>query len=150
MNAKSFLKTLSIIHAGLLASLTGFAIFCYFQVGSFEARMSEGNLFIYLVPVAAVAGYFLSQWVFRKQIQSISKNRPLLQKLEKYQKALLIKYALLEGPGFLAVIAYYLSGNALHLVIAIALIVYLFVQRPTVEKIKADLPLSYEEEKEFK
>ena len=112
--------------------------------------MSEGNLFIYLVPVAAVAGYFLSQWVFRKQIQSISKNQPLSQKLEKYQKALLIKYALLEGPGFLAVIAYYLSGNALHLVIAIALIVYLFVQRPTVEKIKADLPLSYEEEKEFK
>lgn len=149
LNAKLFVKTLSIIHAALLASLAGFALFCYFQVGSFEANMSETNLFIYLVPVAAAAGYFLSQSIFRKQVQGISNNQPLSQKLAKYQIATLIKYALLEGPGILAVIAYYLSGNALHLVIAIALIVYLFVQRPTKEKIKTDLPLSYEEEKGF-
>jgi flagellar biosynthesis protein FliP len=42
-----------------------------------------------------------------------------------------------------------LSGNALYLVIAIALIAYLFVQRPTADKINKNLPLTLEEQKQF-
>lgn len=149
MRPRLFLKTLSIIHTALLVVLIAFGIFTYFQNGSFTPRMNRQDLFIYIVPVVAAAGYFLSQFLFRKQLQTIQREEELPAKLSKYQSASLIKYALLEGPGFLALIAYYLSGNALYLVIAIALIAYLFVQRPTADKINTNLPLTLEEQKQF-
>lgn len=149
MQLKSFLKTLTIIHTALCAGLILFTIFAYSQNGNFTARMDQQAIFIYVVPIVAAAGYFLSQLLFKKQIQAISREEQLSVKLGKYQSASLIKYALLEGPGFLALIAYFWSGNALHLVIAIALVAYLLVQRPTAEKIKKGLPLTLEEQKQF-
>lgn len=149
MQLRSFLKTLTIIHTALCAGLILFAVFAYYQNDDFTARMDPQAIFIYLVPIVAVAGYFLSQVLFKKQIQAISSEEQLSAKLGKYQSASLIKYALLEGPGFLALIAYFWSGNALYLVIAIALVAYLFVQRPTAEKIKKGLPLTLKEQKQF-
>ena len=149
MQLKTYLKILTIIHTALCAGLMLCAIFVYYRNGNFTASMNQQDIFIYIVPIVAAAGYFLSQLVFKKQIESISSEEKLSTKLEKYQIASLIKYALLEGPGFLALMAYFWSGNALYLVIAIALIVYLFVQRPTVEKIKKQLPLTSEEQKQF-
>ncbi len=149
MQPKTLLKTLSIIHISLCAGLLLLAIFVYFKNGDFTAGTNRQDIFIYIVPIVAIAGYFLSQFVFKKQIDAISKEEKLSIKLGKYQIASLIKYSLLEGPGFLALMAYFWSGNALCLVIAIALIMYLFVQRPTAEKIKKELPLTLEEQKQF-
>ncbi|MGB6153555.1 MAG: hypothetical protein WBG48_16360 [Pricia sp.] len=149
MQFKTFLRTLTIIHTALCAGLMVFAIVAYYQKGDFEARMNSQSILIYMVPVVAVAGYFLSQLLFKKQLEHISKEETLSVKLGKYQVASILKYALLEGPGILALLAYYWSGNALHLVVAIALIAYLFVQRPTADKIKKDLPLTYEEQKQL-
>lgn len=149
MRPKKLLRTLSLIHTALLMVLVAFGLFTYFQNGSFTAGMNRQNLFIYIVPVVAAAGYFLSQFLFRKQLETIQREEDLHDKLNKYQSVSLIKYTLLEVPGFLSLIAYYLSGNALYLVIAIALIFYLFVQRPTADKMKKNLPLTLEEQKQF-
>ena len=111
--------------------------------------MYEGGLFIYLVPVVAAGGYFISQFLFAKQLRTVTRDQKLSVKLATYLTASLLKYALLEAAGFLALIAYYLSGNALHLTIAIALVAYLFVQRPTADKIKKHLPLTLDEERLF-
>ena len=140
---------MTIIHTVLCAGLMIFAIVAYYQNEAFTARMDQQAIFIYIVPIAAVAGYFLSQVLFKKRIAAISKEEKLATKLVKYQVASILKYALLEGPGILALLAYYWSGNALHLVIAIALIAYLFAQRPTADKIKKQLPLTYEEQNRF-
>lgn len=148
MLLKKKLKTLIILHTALCVSLMLFGIFAYYQNGDFTARMDQQNSFIYIVPLAAITGYFLSQLLFKKRMKSVLKEEKLSSKLKTYQVALLLKYALLEAPAILALLAYYWSGNALHLVIAIALIVYLFVQRPTMDKIKKELPLSYEEQKQ--
>ncbi len=149
MQPKTFLKTLSFIHISLCAGLMLLAIFVYFKNGDFTARMNRQDILIYIVPIVAAAGYFLSQLVFKKQIESLSREDKLSTKLGKYQMASLLKYALLQVPGFLALMAYFWSGNALYLVIAIALIIYLFAQRPTAEKIKKELPLTLEEQKQF-
>lgn len=149
MQPKSFIKTLSLIHAALLMGLVAFGLFAYFQNGDFEARMNRHNPMIYVVPIAAAAGYFLSQFLFRKRLRSVNEEEPLSVKLEVYRSASLIKYALLEAAALLSLVAYWLSGNALHLVIAIALAAYFFSQRPTATKIKKDLPLNYEEQKLF-
>ncbi|MDT7830722.1 hypothetical protein RQM65_18780 [Pricia sp. S334] len=149
MQPKIFLKILTIIHTTLTAGLLIFAIFAYYQNQDFIARMDRQSLFTYIVPIVAAAGYFLSQWIFKKQLEAITEQEQLSLKLGKYQTASILKYAVLEGPGLLALLAYLWTGNALHLVIALALIVYLFVQRPNAEKIKRELPLNLEEQKQF-
>lgn len=149
MQLKHLLRTLTIIHSGLLLSLIVFAIFAYSANRTFTADMNRQDLFIYIIPLAAAAGYFISQFLFKKQLKNITGEEKLPIKLSKYQSASVLRYALLEAPGLLALSTYFFSGNALYLVIAIALTICLFTQRPTLGKIKMDLPLTLEEIKQF-
>ncbi|SHI91523.1 hypothetical protein [Pseudozobellia thermophila] len=146
----NFLKTLTVIHMALLASLIGFALFVYSSNGGFQAGMDSEDPFIYIVPVAAAIGYFLSQYLFKKQLSTITREEALNFKLSRYQSASIQKYALLEGPALMALFAYSSSGNALHLVIVLLLVAYLFAQRPTAAKLIDQLPLTREEENQFK
>ncbi|MDC6388634.1 hypothetical protein PP182_08060 [Maribacter sp. PR1] len=115
----------------------------------FNAEMDNQNLFLYIVPVFALLGYFGSQFVFKNILSKIRKDAKLDEKLNTYQTASIIKYALIEGPAFLAIVAYNSSGNALPLVIGICLILYLAVQRPNREKIIESLPLTLEEKRKL-
>ena len=149
MEPKSFLKTLTIIHASLCVGLVVFAIYAYIQNGSFSSTMDTSDVFIYLVPVVAMIGYFGSKFVYQNLLRNLSTSEPLPKKLQRYYVASLVKYALIEGPAFLALFVYFTSGNAMHLVIAFSLIIYLFFQRPTLEKLKQELPINLEEKREF-
>ena len=149
MQPKSFIKTLTIIHGSLCIGLGVFGAFAYLQNGSFAVTTDSNDVFIYIVPIIAIASYFGSKFIYQNLIRNLPKGEPLTTKLQRYQLASILKYALIEGPSFLALFAYYNSGNAMHLVIAISLLIYLFFQRPTWEKLKSELPLSLEEEKEF-
>ncbi|MEP3209814.1 MAG: hypothetical protein ABJN95_11525 [Maribacter sp.] len=125
-----------------------FAGFAFVQTRTFTVA-NGNNLFIYLIPIIAMAGYFGSKFVSQNLIRNLPKNEPLAKKLQRYQIATIVKYALLEGPAFLALGIYYLDGNALYLVVGFSLMIYLFFQRPALEKLKSELPLSLEDEKEF-
>ncbi len=145
MQPNTFIKTLTMIHGSLLAGLVLFTGFVYWQGGSFIAEMNGSDFFIYLVPIAAAMGYFLGKFLFEKNLATIHKEDSLGSKLTTYQMASLIQYALIEGPAFLALIAYYQNGNALHLVIAISLAVYLFALRPKQQRIENILQLAPDE-----
>lgn len=144
MQPRSFIKILAIIHGSLCIGLVIFAGFAFLQNGSFEVGADSSDVFVYIVPIVAMAGYFGSKFVYQNRIRNLPKEEPLKTKFQRYQLASILKYALIEGPAFLALFAYYYSGNALHLVIAFSLMVYLFFQRPTLEKLKSELSLSLE------
>ncbi|TLF44880.1 hypothetical protein [Maribacter aurantiacus] len=147
MEIKSYLRTNKIIHLALVAGVSVFLLLSYLGSGEFNAQMDESNPFLYLVPITAVAGYFGSQFIFRNQISAIDKTMPLEEKLKRYQSASIVKYALLEGPAFLAIVGYNTSGNALPLVIAVCLVLYLAVQRPNLQKLLDTLPLTSDEKR---
>lgn len=149
MQPKSFIKILSIIHGSLCIGLAVFGAFTYLQNGRFTIGSGANDVFIYIVPILAMAGYFGSKFVYQNLIRNLTEEESLAKKLQRYQLASIIQYALIEGPSFLALFAFYYTGNAMHLVIAISLLTYLFFQRPTLKKLKGELPLSLEEEKEF-
>ena len=73
----------------------------------------------------------------------------LEQKLKIFQSASIVKYALLEGPAFFAIVAYNLTGNALPLVIGVCLVLYLAVQRPNLQKLLDALPLTSDEKRKL-
>jgi len=146
MELKNFIKSLSIMHLFLLAGLSIFTIWVIFQINSFNTSTNGEGLYLYIVPVVAILGYFGSQLVFKKLTTNIKLNLRLEEKLKKYQSALHIKYALIEVPAFLGLFTYYNTGNALPLVISICLLAYLAVQRPNKENIIRSIPLTPEEQ----
>jgi hypothetical protein len=149
MQPNVLLKTLKIIHLALCFGLALFAVLAYLQIGGFATANADSSLMLYLVPTLSVAGYFGSKYIFASQLRKIVQEAPLSQKLQQYFSASILQYAVIEGPGFLALLAYFTSGNALFLVIAICLVVYLFSLRPSYQKLKNELKLSYTEQKDL-
>ncbi|WP_396637951.1 hypothetical protein [Maribacter sp. R77961] len=147
MEIKTFLKTLSFMHLALVIGLSIFTVLAFTQNKGFNTETGRENMLLYVVPIAALLGYFGSQLLFKKLLLKISDTDSLEEKLKKYQSASHIKYALIEAPAFLALFVYYNSGNALPMVIAVCLLVYLFVQKPSKQKILLEVPFSDEERK---
>ena len=145
MEIKNFIKSLSVMHLFLVGGLSIFTIWVIIQINSFNTSTEGDNLYLFIVPIIAMLGYFGSQVIFKKITSKIDINTRLEEKLKKYQSALHLKYALIEVPSFLGLFAYYSTGNALPLVISICLLAYLFVQRPTKENIVKCVPLSQDE-----
>ncbi|MDO1514630.1 hypothetical protein Q2T41_18410 [Maribacter confluentis] len=137
------------MHLFLVAGLGIFTVWIVLQINSFNTSTNGQDIFLFIVPVLALLGYFGSQWVFKKMTLNIQLNEQLADKLKKYQSALHIKYALIEVPAFAGLYAYYKTGNALPLVIVICLLAYLFVQRPNKESIIKNVPLTANEKSEI-
>lgn len=148
MQPKPFLRTLKIIHASLCMGLIFCSGFVFMQNGGFEVALNN-DVFIFVVPIIAITAYFGNKWVYQNLIQNLPKTEALSKKLQRYYAASLVKYAIIEGASFLALFAYYYKGTAMHLVIALCLMIYLFFQRPTLERLKQELPLNLEEKKIF-
>jgi beta-lactamase regulating signal transducer with metallopeptidase domain len=149
MEIKTFLKTLSFMHLALVIGLSIFTVLAFTQNMDFNTETDTKNVLLYIVPIAALIGYFGSQFLFKKLLMRITDTDSLEEKLKKYQSASHLKYALIEAPAFLALFAYYNSGNALPLVIAVCLLVYLFVQKPSKQKILMEIPLTMEQRREL-
>jgi ABC-type proline/glycine betaine transport system permease subunit len=149
MNPPRFLKTLRIIHLSLVVGLGLFTAVAFFQNSSFNADINANSNLLYIVPVVALFGYFGSQLLFKRMLDNVKKSDSLERKLNQYQIASIIKYALIEGPACIALFVYLVTGNALPLVIAGCLLAYLFVQRPTKNRISNRLSLSSEEQRTF-
>ncbi|AYN67967.1 hypothetical protein D1013_11565 [Euzebyella marina] len=144
-NGISIFNNLKIIHTALLIGMVLFGIFVYTQNGQFIAEIEEGDIFVYIVPIVAFAAYFLGMLFFKKMILRLKREDSLKQKLEVYQKANLVNYAFLEAAAMLALVAYFLKGTALYLVIALCIMAFYISKRPTINKLLNDLPLSMEE-----
>lgn len=144
---KSIFKTIILIHTALAIGLIAFAAFVYVKNGNFIAEINSDNVFTFIVPLIAISGYFASIYLFRVQTSKINSRQNLIEKLTAYQKAHIVRLALIEGPAFLSFIAYHLSGSALFLVIGLCLIAYFITLRPTITKINEQLSLTREEQR---
>lgn len=139
---KSFIRTISMLHIAILIAMIAFTLFVYYTGDQLKIdAYPDGNIFLYIVPIASIVAYFASSTIYKNAINKIPKKLPLQNKLARFQSASLIKYAILEAPVFLALIAYLQSSYALFLTIAMALLLYFYSQRPTEEKIKKALSL---------
>lgn len=145
MELKNYFKSLKVLHLSLVIGLSIFFIIALVQGNDFNTDINANRTLLYLVPVSALIGYFGSQFLFKKMLSSVQLSDSLETKLKKFQSASHIKYVIIEAPAFLALFVYYITGNALPLVIAGSLLAYLFVQKPSKEKVIQNLPFNAEE-----
>ena len=134
----------------MVTSLVAFALFVFFQSeGMVIGTEGEHTIFLYLVPITALVGYFGSQIIFKRLLSKILPSHPTSIKIAKYKTASVIKFAMIEAPTLLALVAYYLTNNALHLVIGFCLAAYLLVQRPNTSRFTSDVQWNFEEKKQI-
>jgi len=147
---KGFLKTISIIHLGLFAGPLIFGIFTFSTIKETKIDYSDTNdIFLFLVPLFAISGILVGNILFKEQIDKLINKDSLMEKLSGFQTASIIKYALLEGPALIGIVAFNNNGNLLYLIISGILILYLIILRPTNDIIETSLNFTIEQQNQF-
>lgn len=144
------MKTLSIIHLGLISWPTIVAVIVYLNTQSASFNFADtDNMFLVVVPIFALSSVFLGDFIFKQSIKNIPRTSSLKQKLTRFQTASIIKYGLIEAAAFFGVIGYYMTNNLAFLMISVILILYFFMLRPTKEKIMRVLNLKGSDRDQF-
>jgi thiosulfate reductase cytochrome b subunit len=142
-----YLKALKVIHIGLTAGVVLFLLIAVvLQLTGFEPELKELEMVLLgITGFAAVSGIFAGNLIFRKKLEQLADLKNLNEKLTGYQSALIVKYALVEGPAFFTIVAYLLTANILFPVITVFLVFVLFLSAPRKEKLISELNLSLTE-----
>jgi len=146
LTSKEYFKSLQIVHFALTLGVLFFTIIAtLLMIMGFEsvANKEMNTTLLVVVPIFALAGIFASNFLFNTRLKQCILQTALKDKLDSYRSALIIKFALIEGPSFLSVIAYLLSGNVLFLGVIAILITILILQRPIKEKAIVELELDH-------
>ncbi len=147
-NPNTFVKTISIIHLALIAGQIIFAAAAFMTTKNHATSKSD-EVFIYVAPILALSGFAISNISFKTLVNKIDSQSPLKTKLTAYQSALIVRFALLEGPSLFAIVSFMLTGNLIFLGVSGAIIAYFIYLRPTKQKTEDDLNLGYEEKAEL-
>jgi hypothetical protein len=145
---KSYFMALQIVYFALIAGQLIFAFLSFYLIrsGLFDGEQAElRNIFIYIVPVFVVGGLFISHLLFKSFLNNAKGKISLYEKLTYYRSALIIRYALLEGPSFFAIVVYLLTGDYLFLGMSGLIVLIFFTLKPSVERAINDLELNSEE-----
>jgi hypothetical protein len=138
-------KSMQFLHYALLIGVLIFTAVAYFLNKNgllAEADDTLYDFFRFLVPgllaVSVLAGRFISQKIF-----ATAKDKSGIgEKLNVYRTGMLIRWAMVEGGTFFALVAYLLTANLVMLIVALAGAIYLFTLRPTPESAAGTLGLS--------
>lgn len=146
--SREYFKALKIVHLALMSGIFFFVVIAnvlilqgFDDVATDQIR----TVFIYLVPAAILVGALGSNTVFKARLQKCIQEPSLKKKMEMYRSSLVLKLAFIEGPAFLTVIAFLMTGNYLYM-LAIALLLFIFwTFRPTKEKAIMELELHHDQ-----
>lgn len=141
---------MSLLHMGISATPVILSILFYFTNKDAKLDVSNsGDIFLTIVPVVALSSIFLSDFLFKKMAKSFPESDTLRDKLTKFQTASIIKYGILEGAALFSVVIFANTQNLIYLIIGVFLIFYLFLLKPTKQKIESVLNLTGEEKAKF-
>jgi hypothetical protein len=143
----SHFRSIKIIHFGLVTGVVFFIIVVLLVQFKGFGTFSEDIKVILLVVTSVFTffGVFAGQFAYKKKIEEGKSKSRLIEKLDIYRSALIIKLALIEGPSFFAVVSYLLTGCYIFPGIALLLIVVFLMYRPTPDNFIMDLDLSPDE-----
>jgi len=149
MNEKSKLldksvKRLRLICLAIIFFMLVFGAIAYGLIITDSVSFDEagmGKIFTFLVPGFLVLMLLFSSYYFRFNLTVVRKNPSFESKLKLYQSATIVRFALLEGPGLLAIVAYLFTGSLTFLLLAIVTVGYLYFMLPSRSRILTDLTI---------
>ena len=104
------------------------------------------TMFMIMIPLFFLVTFVVSKLVAGKKLKLAKEVAELKTKMESYRAVNIIKYALLEGTVFFAIITYLLTGELLLLGFAVMIMLLFATYYPTKEKLMRELELNREEQ----
>lgn len=144
-----FFNTLNTVFYGFLSILLIFFSITYLSISSGQSKPTNPEMtqiFNYLVPFICVIEAGLGIFVFDLRMKKVANLQALKEKLSLYFQSKIIKWALFEGAGFFAVVAYFLTGFQIYAFWCLLMVMLLSFNRPSVADFKKRAALSREEE----
>lgn len=146
----SNIKALTVLHFSLLIGQIVFAAIAWylFSSGTMKAIAVGENIKYIVMGVGAVGllMVILSFHLYKKKIEALRTSaNTTKEKLLAYRAASIIRWAMLEAPVLLAIIAFMLTGHYNFLMLAAAILILFISTRPTVPKASAELGIAEEE-----
>jgi hypothetical protein len=107
-----FFNILNTIFYGLLSGVLIFFLITYlnFREGGKPANPDMAQIFNYLVPFLCVLQGGIGIFIFNTLMKKMSSLAGLKPKLSLYFRGKLIKWAIFEGAGLFAIVAFFLTG----------------------------------------
>lgn len=149
--SKEYFKTLQIIYYSLIAGQVFFGLVSV--IINQMINLNSGleilkDIFLYIVPVIIISGLLVGRRLFKNNMKTASSRAGLIEKMADYRASCILKYALLEGPSFLAIIIFLVTGDILFLGMTGLIIAIFLTMKPTKEYAVRNLELNpYEEQK---
>ncbi|PKQ64233.1 hypothetical protein BZG02_05270 [Labilibaculum filiforme] len=149
-NFQQYLKSSILIHVALLMGqvfFTAFTVFFHQTQGPLVADAEElRTLFMIIVPLFFLGTFSVSKIVVGKKLKFAIVETELKTKIESYRSLNIIKYAMLEGSAFFAIITYLLTGEMLLLGFAVIIMLLFATYYPSKDKLVRELELNKEEQ----
>ncbi len=127
-------KTIKMIHFAIITGVSLAYVFAS-EIHSFSdfelPEFNSSNLVYFVLPLLAI---FISNFLYRKSLQNLVIEDSIDQKIAVFQKASLIRWAVIEGVAFLLL---FLKPD--FVVFGVLLIFYLILIRPTNDTIRTTL-----------
>ena len=127
------LKTIKTIHLAICAGV----IIAYFMIGDLSSLenlempiINKASVIYLLIPISSI---FLSNLLYKSQVNNIDSKLELEEKIPFYQTASIIRLAILEGAAFLIL---FLKPD--FLIFGILIIIYIIFLRPTETQFRKD------------
>jgi len=136
------LRGLQILHIAMVAGVTmALFILKYLRSGQ---NTSPDSILLYGFLGAASISLLLYFTMYSKKLDAAKTFKgTTTEKLAKYREAFVFKLVTIEGPAMIAAILHFLDGNPILFYSSLVLIMLLFLQRPTEEKIVEELGLKF-------
>ncbi len=141
--ASSF-TTLQIIHGALCMGVALFACVSFSIAPNKHSDIQTADSpLLYVAAIMAISMVGISNVLYNKQLSKIDFSAPVKQRFMQYQTASIIRLAPLEAAALFNIVSFLLSGSYISLAIAVALLIYMIMLRPTKEAVTEALKISY-------
>ena len=152
LTSRNYFKALSILNLALVSGTVLFGLLISVLILTTKASDNSiefSGIFNYMVPAFVVIGIIGGNNLFKKTLNQSRENLDLdlnlNSKMTNYRSALIMKYALLEGPALFAIIAAFVSHQIGLMAYAGLLVLLLLYSRPNAKTTIAVLKLDQQE-----
>jgi hypothetical protein len=142
-------KQTQIIYFGLLIGQVLMGVLLFLLMQKMELERSVESPFNLIIPGAVAVGIIASQFLQRKQTESLPISASIGQKLEHFRKWGIMKWAVAEGGNLLSLVLTFLFGNiTTYIWFGVGVVMFAFL-RPTLDKFANDYQISQTEREQL-
>lgn len=150
LSLKKYFFTLNIVFFAFVVQQLFIAAIMYvlFTFGTEFGSIVDSsldNILLIVVSAFLFGGIFMSHFLGKLFLQGLKNQNLLKKKLRSYQTLVIIRLAMLEIPGFFALMLFGMTGNNLFLLPAVITVILFFLFKPSKAKLVAELQLNHEE-----